>query len=271
MPRPETGCHACSGGVAASFPDATIRRHAQELVTARPGDRPDPVSFGEPRHETVCGIAQSRLPAMRVDEDVGVEEQIHWTGLWSSSFTGACTSCAGHRGTPLARSRTCVSRSRFIGPACGPRPSLAPARPAPAAAALLSPGAGRACRRQSPNAGPPVNRVAQLGPGVLFQRIGRPRIAGSQIRERVSVASRRGREHPPEPFLDHGAQRAPRLRGMPLGASEELVVNVDGRLHGPILPIHMVFGQATQHGARQSREACARPGPRVRMRSPEVP
>ena len=39
------------------------------------------------------------------------------------------------------------------------------------------------------------------------------------------------------PSSDHGAQRAPRLSGVTLGSREQLVMDVEGRLHGAILPI----------------------------------
>ena len=55
------------------FPDAAIGHHAQELVAARPGNRPGPVSLGKIRQEGVRCLAELGLTAVRVDKDIGVD------------------------------------------------------------------------------------------------------------------------------------------------------------------------------------------------------
>ena len=55
------------------FPDAAICHHAQELVAARPGNRPGSVALGKIRQEGMCRLAESRFAAVGVDEDIGVD------------------------------------------------------------------------------------------------------------------------------------------------------------------------------------------------------
>lgn len=54
-------------------PDAAVGDDAQELVAARPRDRPRPVVFGKLLHYGVCLVAHFSLSPMSVDKDVGID------------------------------------------------------------------------------------------------------------------------------------------------------------------------------------------------------
>ena len=53
------------------LPDAAVGHHAQELVAARPGNRPWATAFRESDHECMRLVAGSGFAAVRVDEQVG--------------------------------------------------------------------------------------------------------------------------------------------------------------------------------------------------------
>lgn len=69
------------------------------------------------------------------------------------------------------------------------------------------------------------------------------RIAHPQIGKPVSATRVRGSEHAAEPVLDDGAQRPSGVPGVTLGPRQKLVMDVDRRLHEPMLPIVSDMGK----------------------------
>lgn len=55
------------------FPDPAVRHDAQELVTARPRNRLGVGAFGKFAHDRHGGFVHARLPAMRIDEEIGID------------------------------------------------------------------------------------------------------------------------------------------------------------------------------------------------------
>ena len=69
------------------------------------------------------------------------------------------------------------------------------------------------------------------------------RVAHPQIGKPASATRVRGSEHAAEPVLDDGAQRPSSVPGVTPGPREKLVMDVDHRLHEPILPMVSDMGK----------------------------
>ena len=63
------------------LPDPAVGDNAEKLITARPRNGPEPVTFGQMTQDVVRGVMERRLPAMGVDEQVGVNGNHRGSGL----------------------------------------------------------------------------------------------------------------------------------------------------------------------------------------------